>query len=126
MSLCVKQEVVWLDISVNKAGLVDGRDGEDRLGDVEARGVLCERVVLHEQRHHVAAGEELHDQVEVLCVLEAVVELHDPVVVGGGEKVALGTHVCKLRRVSKQEKARKDQADASDASDARDAVPDPS
>lgn len=50
----VQQQVVWLDVSVDEAQLVDGVDGQDRLGDVELRGLLGQRVLLHQQGHHVA------------------------------------------------------------------------
>ena len=85
------------DAPVDEAELVDGLDGEDALGHVEARDVLGERVVLDEHRHEVAAGEELHQEVEVVGVLERVVQLDDPGRVGLGEDVALGTDVGELR-----------------------------
>lgn len=50
----VQQQVVWFDVSVDEAQLVDGVDGQNRLGDVELRGLFGQRVLLHQQRHHVA------------------------------------------------------------------------
>ena len=70
--------------------VVDGRCG---LGHVELGHVLAERVLLDEERHHVAAGQKLHDQVEIARVLERVEHLDDPLVVGLGEYVAFGAHV---------------------------------
>ena len=57
---------------VDVAGRVDGLDGEDRLRRVEARLGLAQHVLAHQQRHHVAARQVLHQQVQVafcLCVL---------------------------------------------------------
>lgn len=50
----VQQQVVWFDVPVDEAQLVDGVDGEDRLCDVELRGLFRQGVLLHQQRHHVA------------------------------------------------------------------------
>lgn len=81
---------------MDEAGLVDGVDGEDALGNVETGRVLGEGVVLDEQRHHVAAGQKLHDEVEILGVLEAVVELHYPIIVGHGKQITLSADVGEL------------------------------
>ena len=39
---------------VDEPELVDGVDGEGGLGDVELCALLAQRVLLHQQRHHVA------------------------------------------------------------------------
>ena len=39
---------------MDESELVDGVDGEGGLGDVELRALLAQRVLLHQQRHHVA------------------------------------------------------------------------
>ena len=96
VAVLVDEQVVRLDVAVDKAGLVDRIDREDGLRHVEPRRVLGERVLLDQQRHHVAAGQELHDEVQVVLVLERVVELHDPRVVGLREQVALRAHVREL------------------------------
>ena len=50
----VQQQVVWFDVSVDEAQLVDGVDGQHRLSDIELRGLFRQRVLLHQQRHHVS------------------------------------------------------------------------
>lgn len=50
----VQQEVVWFDVSVNEAQLVDGVNGQHRLCYVELSGLLSEGVLLHQQGHHVS------------------------------------------------------------------------
>lgn len=50
----VQQQVIGFDVSVDEAQLVDGVDGQHRLSDVELRGLFRQRVLLHQQRHHVA------------------------------------------------------------------------
>jgi len=80
---------------------MDRVDGENGLGNVEARPVLGEGVVLDEHGHHVAARNVLHDQVQEVLVLEREVQVDDPriVVVDRvvvGQQVALGAHVCDL------------------------------
>lgn len=50
----VQQQVVRFDVSVDEAQLVDGVDGQDRLCDVELRGLFGQSVLLHQQGHHIA------------------------------------------------------------------------
>lgn len=50
----VQQQVVRFDVSVDEAQLVDRVDGQYRLCDVELSGLFRQRVLLHQQRHHVA------------------------------------------------------------------------
>lgn len=51
--LGVQQQVVWFDVSMNEAQLMDEVDGQNRLGHVELRLLLRQGVFLHQQRHHV-------------------------------------------------------------------------
>ena len=53
MSTGVEEEVVRFDIAVDEAHLVDRVDGQRRLGHVELRAVFRQRVLLHQQRHHI-------------------------------------------------------------------------
>mmetsp|Transcript_21584 Transcript_21584/g.65944 ORF Transcript_21584/g.65944 Transcript_21584/m.65944 type:complete len:442 (-) Transcript_21584:435-1760(-) len=92
----VQKHVIWLEVAVDILQRVHGGDGEAHLGHVHARLVLGEGVLAHEQRHEVAAREELHDHVQVRIVLEAVLQPHDPGVVRLGEHVALGDDVAHL------------------------------
>ena len=50
---------------MDEAETVDGLDRKDAFGHIEAGHVLGEDVVLHQHGHEVAAGEELHDEVEI-------------------------------------------------------------
>lgn len=79
-----------------EAKFVYAIDGEGRLRDIELRALFAEGVLLHEERHHVSAGQELHDEVEVHGVLETIVHLDDPLVVGFDEDIAFCTDVCYL------------------------------
>ena len=60
----VQQQVVRLDVSVDEAQLVDGVDGQHGLRYVELGGLLCQGVLLHQQRHHVACVKRHKDGVE--------------------------------------------------------------
>ena len=82
-----------LDVPVDEACVVNGLNGENTFGNVEAGRVLGESFITNQQRHHVAAGQEFHNQIEILGVLEAVVQLNNPVVVGEGKEIPLGPHV---------------------------------
>mmetsp|Transcript_219 Transcript_219/g.855 ORF Transcript_219/g.855 Transcript_219/m.855 type:complete len:421 (-) Transcript_219:283-1545(-) len=73
----VQEQVVRLDVPVDVAPLVDALQGQHCLRNVELGLPLRQRVPPHQQRHHVAAGEVLRNQVQKLLVLERVVQLHD-------------------------------------------------
>jgi hypothetical protein len=81
---------------VNEAELVNRLDRQHTLSHVKPRHVLREGIVLDEHRHQVASGKELHEEVEVVGVLERVVELDDPRRVGLGEDVSLSADVGEL------------------------------
>jgi hypothetical protein len=81
---------------MDEAKVMDGLNGEDALGHVEPGDVFAKGIVLDEHGHKIATGQEFHEEVEVLGVLEGVVELDDPGRVGLGEDVALGSDVGEL------------------------------
>lgn len=65
-------------LPVNEAHLVDILDGEDTFGNIEPGHVLREGVVLDQHSHQISARQELHDQVQVLGILERIIQLHNP------------------------------------------------
>mmetsp|Transcript_949 Transcript_949/g.2535 ORF Transcript_949/g.2535 Transcript_949/m.2535 type:complete len:283 (-) Transcript_949:444-1292(-) len=91
-----EQEVVRLDVAVDVAVVVDGLNAQDCLRDVEARVWLRDDVLAHQQRHHVATRKVLHDEVEVLFILEGEVQLDDVRTVYFRQHVAFGLHVLDL------------------------------
>ena len=64
-----QQQVVGLDVAVDEVVAVDRLQRHNRLCDVEPRLLLGQRVAPHQQRHHVAAGQILHHQIQKLLVL---------------------------------------------------------
>lgn len=52
----VQEQVVWLDVSVDKAQLMDGVDGQHSLCYVELSSFFCQGVLLHQKGHHVTYG----------------------------------------------------------------------
>lgn len=117
VSFLVNEDVVRLDVTgsdvipgnnrrtsrdspVDEAQLVDGFNGENTLCDVETSDIFREGVVLDQHRHEVASGEELHDEVQILGVLEGVVELDDPWGIRLGQDIALCAYVGELWRGS--------------------------
>lgn len=48
MALTIEKEVIRFDVTVSKAKLVEGLDGEDDLGAIEAHLDLGEHVTLHQ------------------------------------------------------------------------------
>ena len=51
--LGIQQEIVWLDVSVNEAQLVNGINSQDGLCCVELRLFFWQCVLLHQQCHHI-------------------------------------------------------------------------
>ena len=49
---------------------MDGLDGQHALRHVKASVGLAQDVLAHEQRHHVATREVLHEQVQILLILQ--------------------------------------------------------
>ena len=118
VSVLVNEDVVRLNVTANRASsvylttcyprlpdepmdeakFVDGFDSEDTLRDVETGNVLRERVVLDQHRHEIASGQELHDEVQVLWVLEGVVKLDHPWRIRLGQDIALCAYVGELWR----------------------------
>lgn len=96
MPFCVQQQVIGLDVPMDETELVDRIDREGGLSDVELRALFREGVLLHQQRHHIAAGQKLHYQIEINRILEAIVHFHYPLVVGLHQDVPLGAHVSHL------------------------------
>lgn len=93
VSVSVYQNVVRLDVSVDEAHLMDALQSAGELGDVKLSQLLLEDAEPDEEAHHVPAGNVLHDEVQVVLVLEGVVETHHPLVVGFGQDVPLGLYV---------------------------------
>lgn len=52
-----------VDLPVNEAQLVNGIDGEDNLGNIEARNILGKDLVLDQHGHQIATRQELHQHV---------------------------------------------------------------
>lgn len=67
-----------LDVSVDVAELVRLLNGEHHLGNVEFGKILLEDVLLDEQVEQISSAHVLHDEVEVVGILKAVDQSHDP------------------------------------------------
>jgi len=50
-----------------------------------------------QQTSCITSWKKLHDQVQIQCVLKAVVHLHDPLMISLYQHVSLGTHVSNLK-----------------------------
>jgi len=96
---------------------VHGLDRQDAFSHVKLGDVLRERVIFDQpvgsvwlswvgsmsarmsddlHGHQVSTRQELHDQVEVVGILERVVQLHDPRRVGFCQDVSLGSDMSQL------------------------------
>merc|ERR1719385_219094 len=64
--VCIYQDVVGLDVSVDESHLVDAVDGTNQLRDVELCEFFLEDAKLDEKRHQVSARYVIHYKVEVV------------------------------------------------------------
>lgn len=96
MAILVDEDVVGLEVSVDKVDPVHRLNAEDGLGNVKPALVFGKDVFAHEQRHEIAAGQEVHDEVEILVVLETKFEVHNPVVLGFDEHFSFSLDVVHL------------------------------
>lgn len=98
MSVQVNKDIVRLDVTVDKAHLVDALDGQCQLRHVEACQRFGEDTHSDEKAHHVSSGNVVHDKVETVAVLEGVVETHHPLVVCLRQDVTLRFHMGHLHQ----------------------------
>ena len=96
VTVAVDEDVIRLYVPVNEAHFMNRLDGENQLGDVKARHVFAEYTEFDQQAHEVPARHVLHNEIQVVLVLERVEKLHDPFVVRLRENVAFGFDVCDL------------------------------
>jgi hypothetical protein len=74
--------------------LMDCVQRQQNFSCVELGLLVGENVFFHEQVHQVSSGEVLHDEVEVVCILEGTFEADHPMVVS-----RVGKHVSLLSRL---------------------------
>ena len=48
VAICINQKVVWFDVPMDEAELVDGVDCQHRLGHVKLSLVFCQGIFLHQ------------------------------------------------------------------------------
>jgi len=77
VTFTVDQNVLWLDISVNHTGIMKVLKSKDNLGSVELRPVLFESALVLQMEKEFSAVDELHDQIQVMVVLERKLKFHD-------------------------------------------------
>ena len=74
---------------MNILQVVNACDSQKGFRDVETRHFLGQDVLLHEQRHQVAALQVLHDKIQIVLVLETALELDNPWIIGQSENITL-------------------------------------
>lgn len=93
VAVTVDEDVVWFDVAVDEAHLVHALHRARQLRDVEPRQVLFEDAQFYQQRHQVPARDVIHHEIQVVFILEAVVQLHHPLVVCFRQNIPLSLHV---------------------------------
>ncbi len=77
----VEQDVGRLDVAVDDALAVGGGEGIEQVVGEPADLVGCERSLLVDPLGEVAARQEVHDEDDVVALVEHFAQLHDPGVV---------------------------------------------
>ena len=77
IALLIKQDILWLQVSVDDAVRVQVLQSQDDLSCIEARSILRKANLIAQMEEELAAIEEIRDEVQTLARLEGVVQLHD-------------------------------------------------
>lgn len=93
VSVSIYEDVIRLDVPVDEAHLVDALHSAGELCDVKLSQLFSEDAEPDEKAHHVPSRDVLHDEVQVVLVLERVVETHDPLIVGLSQDIPFSLHV---------------------------------
>jgi hypothetical protein len=93
MAVLIEKDVIRFQVSMDVVNLVNSFDRKNRLSDVEAGFVFCENILSNQKGHEISAWQEVHYKVKVLFVLEGVLKVDDPRVLGLHENFALGLDV---------------------------------
>lgn len=78
---------------MDETQLVDCLDGKNNLCNVEPRDILGKDFILDEHSHQVSTGQELHQHVEEVGILERCEELDNPGAVRLSKNISLGSDV---------------------------------
>jgi hypothetical protein len=75
---------------------MNGFDGKNSLGNVEASHIFSQGICSHEKGHHVTPREVLHDKVEVFSILERIIQFHNTVATNFSQQVSFGSNMLDL------------------------------
>lgn len=92
VAVAVEDEVLGLDVAVDDALVVHVLQAEQQAGQEEPRLLFGKLPVLRDVVPEVAPVEQVHDEVEVLAVLEGVVHVHEERVLQRRQQLALVHH----------------------------------
>ena len=96
VSIFVKEYVIGLDVSVYVVEGVDLFKGQDALCCVEPGLMFSEDIFFYELGHQVSSRKILHDQIQVVLVLEGLLEVDDPLLLALGKDVSFCVEVAEL------------------------------
>src|SRR2546421_9637440 len=83
MASAIQQDIVWLDVSMQEAELVNSLNRHDNLCHVKPRDILREDLILNQHSHKVATRKKLHEHVQKGRILERRMQLDKPRIVLG-------------------------------------------
>lgn len=75
---CGYEEIIGLDITMNPVHLVRFFDAQDHLGDILLRHILVKYVLPQKQAKEVTPHHVLHNEVEVIVILERCNKRYNP------------------------------------------------
>lgn len=78
VSSSIDQHIIRLDISMYVTLLMDALDGQYYLSCKKLGLSLLQHISKDEQIHEIPASEIIHDQVQIILILEGVEQLNDP------------------------------------------------
>ena len=93
MTVCVNQDILWLQITIDDVKLMDVFDGQYDLSNKEFRFILIKDLALIQVHSEISARTKVKDHIQIIGRLKTEVHLDDERVVCVLQNVALGDRI---------------------------------
>ena len=81
---------------MNEVYLMDRLNGQDSFCNIKTTRLFTQDIFSHKERHEITTRQKVHDQVQILVILKAVLQINNPRVLGLDEYFPFGLDVVDL------------------------------